>query len=180
MSIVTIDTEHLTQEQVATLLGVSIKSIDNYTKYALDPIPFTKLTDKKTGKSYNWTEVFKWWTERENKKAEKYLKFTPKDAIEAAKLEGQNLKNELDQIEIEKKKGNLLEVDDVAKVWSDALVDIKQSLRNVGHIAATDIIDGMTYNKKKQVIDALIFQNLNTVIEKVEDDSVEVSANETR
>jgi phage terminase Nu1 subunit (DNA packaging protein) len=179
MSIVTIDTEHLTQEQVATLLGVSIKSIDNYTKYATDPMPFGKIPNKKTGKSYNWTEVFKWWTERENKKAEKYLKFTPKDAIEAAKLEGQNLKNELDQIEIERKKGILVEAEDVARVWSNALVDIKQSLRNVGHIAATDIIDGMTYNKKKKVIDTLIFQNLKTVIEKVEDDSIEVPANET-
>jgi hypothetical protein len=37
----------------------------------------------------------------------------------------------------------------------------------------------MTYNKKKKIIDTLIFQNLKTVIEKVEDDSIEVPANET-
>lgn len=168
----TIDYEKLTIDQVARLLGISREMINTYTKAQKDPIPFSPIPNKKVGKTFNWTPVLAWWIARKTKQAERVSTFSPKDAIEAAKLEGQNLKNELDQIEIDIKKANLLEASDVINTWSCALVDIKQSLRNVGHIAATDIIDGMTYAKKKTIIDDLIFQNLSSVIESVKTDEI--------
>jgi len=169
----TIDYDKLTIDQVSRLLGISREMVNTYTKDLKNPIPFTPIPDKKIGKTFKWSDVFVWWIGKKTKQADRISTFTPKDAIEAAKLEGQNLSNELSQIEIDLKKGNLLEATDVSATWSSALVDIKQALRNVGHIAATDIIDGMTYNKKKSVIDALIFQNLTSVIDKVDAAEVE-------
>jgi hypothetical protein len=167
-----IDLEHLDKTTISQLLCVSLKSIDNYTKDKDNPLPFQTVGSIK---EYNWNLVLPWWIARKMPKST----FFASTEIEVAKLQAVNLQNQKLQLEVDLIEGRTLEASDVARVWSNALVDIKQSLRNVGHIAATDIIDGMTYNKKKKVIDTLIFQNLKTVIEKVEDDSIEVPANET-
>lgn len=177
MTLITIETEKLNQEQVARLLGVTTKSIENYTKLEIDPIPFS-LTEKKIGKSYKWSDVLAWWIKRKVGQGP-VARFKPEDELTAAKLAGQNLKNELDQIEVEVRKGNLLDVNDVRNTWSNALSNIKQSLLNVGHTAAIEIIDGMPYAKKKSVIDTLLFQNLTEVIEAVEtQDTTESIPNE--
>jgi len=151
--------EELTKDQVGQLLNCSPKSLDNYVKLPDNPLPWHP---RGKIKYYVWNEVFEWWIARKTGKAGL---FKPKDDLDAAKLAGQNLHNEMDALDLEVKKGNLLEVEDVRKIWSDSLVDIKQSLLNVGYIAATDIIDGMKHSKKKKIIDDLIFSSLNKVIE---------------
>jgi hypothetical protein len=171
MSLINIDTEHLTLDQVAILLGVSIKSVDNYTKYAIDPMPYSKLPDKKIGKSYNWIEVLNWWIKRENKKLEKSFKFTPADELAQAKLDNINKQNQKLQLEIDEKEGTLLNAAEVEKVWSNTLLDIKNSLLNVGHTASGSITANMNYNKKKELIDTLIFDALDGVINKVSNDA---------
>ena len=164
----TIDYDKLTIEQVARLLGMTRESINIYTKDLANPIPFSPIPDKKIGKTFKWSDVLTWWIAKKTKHIEKTAGFTKKEALEEAKLEGQNLSNEMAQIEIDLKKGSLLEADDVRNTWSEALVTIKQSLRNVGHTCSVDIIDGMSYAKRKKVIDDAIFLSLTSVIESVE------------
>lgn len=155
------DINRLTQIQVATLLECTERSIDIFRKQAADPLPFHQLPGQ--FKTYVWSECKAWLLRKEGRKAVK-AGGNAKDDIDAAKLEGQNLANEKTQIEIDIRKGQLLEVADVRAVWADGLVGIKQGLLNVGHVAATDIVDGMSYAKKKDIIDRLNFANLEKVI----------------
>lgn len=159
----TFDLNNLNKIEVASLLGRDTKSVDLYTKEDNDPLPWHP-----TGKIkyYIWSEVLDWWIRRHTKK---YTQYAPKDDLTAAKLEGQNLSNEKDSLEIAKRKGELVEASDVKSTWSNALVDIKQSLLNVGHTCSIDIIDTMTYATKKRIIDDAIFASLNKVIEDVKD-----------
>jgi hypothetical protein len=155
------DLEHLSREQIATLLGVSVKSIDAYTKRADDPL----LVHDEIGKFrfYKWSEALPWKLRFEvNKLPQKAFK--AKDDLTSAKLEGQNLLNEKANLELQVRKGELLEAKDVEKTWADAFVDIRQSLVNVGHTVAIEITDGMSYIKKKRIIDTGIFAALNTVV----------------
>jgi hypothetical protein len=157
-----LDLDNLTRDHLANLFGCSEKTIDNYTKLKEDPLPY-----KSRGKfkAYVWSDVFKWKLKQVIQKAPA-RDFTEKDNLEAAKLEGQNLKNEREKLELDARKGELLEVNDVRQTWSDSLAEIKQALRNAGHTAAESITSDMTYGKKKEIIDSLIFKNLAEVIEK--------------
>jgi hypothetical protein len=167
-----INFEHLTKEHTAKLLGCSIHSVDLYVKQKDDPL--TYRDDEGKFKYYVWSEVFAWRLRREVRKAPKQ-DFDAKDEINEAKLQGQNLINEKLQIELDTRKSHLLEEADVKQVWSDALVSIRQALLNVGHTAATDITSNMTYSKKKKLIDALVFQNLEQVIKEVKKASHDAS-----
>lgn len=161
----TIDLKHLQREEIATLLDVTTKSIEVWTKQEANPLPYHF---EGTIKYYIWSECLQWHV---NNKIIKYQKFKPADEITEAKLEGINLQNQKLQMEIDEKEELLLNASDVKQVWSDSLVTIRQNLLNVGHVAATEIIDGMKYKTKKNLIDALIFSNLDKVIKDARDNN---------
>ena len=161
------DTKKLTRDEVAELLGVTYKTIENYFNQKDDPLPYYLDNQKKV---FNWSDVLSWVIRRNTVKA---VKFKPEDDIQAAKLEQLNKQNQKLQLEIDEKEGRLLSVEDVEKTWSDTLVDIKSSLINIGHTCAIDIIDGMNYNKKKSIIDIAIFKSLNNVIKKLSESNIE-------
>jgi len=70
-----------------------------------------------------------------------------------------------------------MEVSEIETVWSNILLDIRNSLLNVGHMASGSINGTMDYNKKKTLIDNLIFDALDNVINKVEAEEVEIIDN---
>lgn len=155
--------QQLGREEIATLLCVTTKSIEVWTKQEINPLPF-HLSETK--KYYVWEECLNWYV---NNKVVKYQKFKPADELAQAKLEGVNLSNQKLQLEIDEKEGTLLNAAEVEKVWSNILLDIKNSLLNVGHTASGSITANMNYNKKKEIIDTLIFDALDGVINKVEE-----------
>lgn len=153
--------DHLTREEARTLLGVSAKSMELYVKRTDDPLPFYEEAGK--FRWYKWNEVLAWKIRFEVGKLPQKA-FKAKDSLDAAKLEGVNLDNKRKLLESAVREGELLEAKEVAQTWSDALVTIRQSLISVGHNAASQITDGMTYAQKKTLIDTGIFASLNTVI----------------
>ena len=164
---ITLDLTNCNKTQIALLLGVDVRTVDLYIKLPVDPLP--GYAKGSLGKYYLWEEVREWLIRRKTKKATgKADKFKPSELLADSKLVGQNLINEKAQLELEVRKGELLEATDVEKTWSDALVTIKQSLLNVGHGCAIDIVDSMSYAKKKALIDAAIFAGLETVIAETE------------
>jgi hypothetical protein len=154
----------LSRTDVSKLFNVTYKTIENWYKRTDDPLPY-HLDGQ--SKYFVMTECLEWYV-RMNTPKQTVVQFKPKSELDEAKLEGQNLRNEAEQIELDVRKGKLLEVEDVRRTWSDALVTIRQSLINVGHVAATEITNGMRHNTKKKIIDGRIFASLNTVIEDVE------------
>lgn len=160
------DLKHLTKKQIQELLNRDQKTVDNWTKLEDDPIPRHHKIGTKMLFVYDWEEVLEWWIRKHTRKVERYI---PKSDLDGAKLLSQNIKNEHEQMELDARKETLLEVEDVRKTWSDNLVMIRQSLINVGHTVAGEIIDGMSHNAKKKLIDKRIFAALDTVIKETEE-----------
>lgn len=159
-----IDFKMLTADQVAILLDVTIKSVDNYVKQEIDPLPVFHPNNTNR-RAFNWLDVLAWYKRRLKGYS---TKAKPADDLTQAKLETQNLITQKLQLEIDEKEGTLVLSDDVERVWSSVLIDIKNSLINVGHTCAIDITDNMSYNKKKSIIDTAVFDAVENVINAVE------------
>ena len=153
----------LNKTEIATLLGVHVKSIENFYKQLEDPIPFHLDNNVKY---YVWSDCLDWWVRRHTSKL---TAFKPEEDLQAAKLAGQNLVNQKLQLDIDEKEGKLLDSSEVETLWGNTLLDIKNSLLNVGHLASGSILNDMTYSMKKELIDDLIFNSLSNVINSVQD-----------
>lgn len=165
-----IDLEHLNRNQIAEFLCVTVKTIDNWTALEKDALPYHNPTDG-SNSYYDWKECFKWIQERKEKEVKNSKGFKPERELTEAKLVGENLRNEKEQLQLEVLKGNLLEKSDIEKTWSDFLVIIRQTLLNVGHMASVDITEGMSYAKKKDAIDSRIFEALENVITQIQQEA---------
>lgn len=145
---------YMTQKQLGELVNLTDRQLRNIDKeHADDPI----LVKGENGK-YDATEFVRRWVEIKLEKA------TGGDTnLDAARAEHEVIKTEKTRLEVERMRGNMVDVQDVKLLWADIAKTVMQSLLHIPATVApmvrglesTEVIHG--------IIDAEIRRALNEI-----------------
>ncbi|WP_306600749.1 hypothetical protein [Geothrix sp. 21YS21S-2] len=146
------DLARLSQKELAKLLRVEDRTVRNLKD---EKIP---CHGEGRGMYYVWDEVEPWWFDRRMRLVG--LKKTdavgvPDIFISEARKAAADA--EIAEMKAETMKGGLLEAAAVEVIWSEHIAIAKAKLRSISPRVAVQLMDGMTVQERKALIDEGIF-----------------------
>ena len=167
--------QRLTQTQLAGALGVVDRSIRNWIKDADPAYPFPRIegaNDRET--RYSLAQVVKWLCDDAARAALSRVDASPENQA-AATLRKTIADAELKELELARRKDELLEVQDVERTWTGALSRFRSTLLGSRSALAEDILrlETLAYPEIGAVYDRYIYQALSDLSELKPDDQPE-------
>jgi len=146
------------QAQVAYLFGVDSRSILNWSKRDIDPLPVAKQTRRGQPNQYDPAELVQWYVRNELAKLD--IGDGEVLSLEAERAKLTRLQSRKAELDLAEREGELVNIDEVTAVMSRMIAECKRRLLSIPTRAAPLVKGAKTLPKvrdilKKQIHDAL-------------------------
>ena len=168
----------LTQAELARIIGVTTRTIRNWVKdndQGDHPFPRHQGT-RANSEHYHLTQVINWLIEDATRAAQRRLEATPEDQA-AATLRKTLAEAELKEVELARRKDELIEAADVERTWTSAILRFRGTLLGARSSLAEAVLrdERPTFATVTEAYDRVIYGALTELSElKPEDLQAEV------
>jgi phage terminase Nu1 subunit (DNA packaging protein) len=160
----------ISQAELAKILEVTARTIRNWILENQDgdyPFPIAvKSVSKTTGDKYNLSHVVSWLMADAARKAVAKLDASDVNK-DAASLRKTLAEAELKEMELARRKGELLEVQDIERTWTGALARFRSTLLGCRGSLAEDVLrlEHPTFPLVAEIYDGYVYQALTELSE---------------
>ena len=172
------DWKNLNQDQLAEVLGPTTRSIRGWIKTAEGTdLPFPRHQGiRKTSDAYCLTKVIDWLIKDAARGASTKAVGTTAEEQSAATLRKTLAEAETKELELQLRKGQLVEVGDLELTWTSALARFKSTLLGSRASLAEDVLrlEQVTFVAIAEIYDKVIYAALTDLSELKADEASEV------